>query len=173
MRHLRIFTIAGLLALSGCGFSPVYGSHDNNTTVTAQLGDIAIDNISERQGQILRNDLIDRMYAKGRPASPHYRLSVKIRSTVEDLGIQADATSTRSLLNMYADYTLLDEKGKKLVSGTAHSVTSFNKLDQQFGTLMASEDASERTINEVSDQIVNRLSLYFAETPGLPASTTP
>ena len=79
------------------------------------------------------------------------------------MGIQANATSTRSLLNMNADYVLKDLHDKILAKGTAHSVASFNKLSQQYGTQSAREDAVERTINEVSNQIVSSVSLYFAE----------
>jgi hypothetical protein len=64
---------------------------------------------------------------------------------------------------MFGDYSLTDTHGKLLVSGTAHSVASFDRLDQMYGTVAARQDAYERTLREVSEQIVNRLSLYFSE----------
>jgi LPS-assembly lipoprotein len=131
--------------------------------VAMDLNNIAIDNIPDRNGQILRNNLIDRMYGRNRPEQPRYHLSVKIHNSEEDLGILANATSTRALLNMYGDYALTDEHGATLVSGNAHSVATFNKLDQMYGTLAARQDALQRTLHEVSEQIVGRLSLYFAE----------
>ena len=127
------------------------------------LNNISIENIPDRNGQMLRNDLIDRMYGKNRPEKPLYTLKVTIRSGEEDLGILANATATRSLLNMYSDYSLQDAKGKQLLGGTAHSVASFDKLDQMYGTVVARQNAYERTLREVSEQIVNRLSLYFSE----------
>jgi LPS-assembly lipoprotein len=154
------------LALTACGFTPVYGSHEsNNAHVAGELNQIAIDNIPDHNGQMLRNDLIDRMYGKGRPGTPLYTLSVHMHYTVEDLGIQADATSTRSLMNMYGDFKLSDANHNVVLSGTAHSVTSFNKLANQYGTLAAEQSSFERTIFEVSEQIVNRLSLFMAERP--------
>jgi len=160
-----LLNLSAVLLLSACGFHPIYGTHgaDDGSPVAMDLNDIAIDNIPDRNGQILRNDLIDRMYGKNRPSQPLYRLVVKVSSSVEELGILADATSTRELLNMYGDYTLTDAKGKVLVKGTAHSVASYDRLDQMYGTVAAQQDATVRTLHEVSEQIVNRISLYFSE----------
>lgn len=155
-----------LLSQTACGFHPVYGgvrASDGAASTAAGLNEVAIDNIPNREGQILRNFLIDRMYAKDRPAQPSYRLHVAIRYTEEDLGILANATATRSLVNMYGDYALTDAKGKEILKGTAHSIASYDKLTQLYGTLAAKQDVHERTLHEISEQIVNRLSLYFSE----------
>jgi LPS-assembly lipoprotein len=153
------------LLLSACGFRPIYGSRgdEGGSPVVLDLNNVAIDNISDRNGQMLRNDLIDRLYGKNRPEKPLYMLKVRIHSSEEDLGILANATATRSLLNMYGDYSLQNAKGKELLKGSAHSVASFDKLDQMYGTMAARQDANRRTIHEIGEQIVNRLSLYFSE----------
>jgi len=149
--------------LSACGFSPIYGAQTPSGSTAEALNQIAIDNIPDRNGQMLRNHLIDRFYGKGRPANPLYRLTVNVTQTLQDLGIQANATSTRTLLDMTASYTLNDAQGKTVLFGTAHSVTNFNRLSDQYGSLVASEYAQQRALNEVSEQIVNRVSLFMAE----------
>jgi LPS-assembly lipoprotein len=153
------------LLLAGCGFRPIYGSRsdEGGSPVAIDLNNVAIDNIPNRDGQILRNNLIDRMYGKNRPEKTFYTLSVYVHNTEENLGILANATATRSLLDMYGDYSLQDAQGKTLLSGTAHSVASFDKLDQMYGTVAARQDARERTLREISEQIVNHVSLYFSE----------
>ena len=90
------FALSAFLLLSGCGFHSIYGDHttSDNTPVAADLNNVAIDNIADRNGQLLRNDLIDRMYGSDRPAQPLYHLNVKVRSDIEDLGILANATAT-------------------------------------------------------------------------------
>ncbi len=163
---LSALALVGCLALEGCGFKPIYGTpsgSEHDSPVAMDLNNIAIDNIPDRNGQILRNFLIDRMVRANRPEKPLYTLKVAIATSEEDLGILANSTATRSLLNMYGHYTLVDSKGKTVVGGTAHSVASFNKLDQMYGTVAARENAYERTLHEVSEQIVNRLSLFFSE----------
>jgi LPS-assembly lipoprotein len=166
---IKISRIACLLSslclLSGCGFHPIYASHDGNddSPVAMDMNNVAIENIADRYGQQLRNDLIDRMYGRNRPEHPFYDLKITIHYNEEDLGILANATSTRSLLNMYGEYTLTDNKQHVLLTGTAHSVASFDRLDQMYATVAVREDAYERTLHEVSEQIVNRVSLYFSE----------
>lgn len=155
--------VAVCLMLAACGFSPIYGNHDSKPLVHSSLNNVAIANIPDRQGQKLRNHLIDRMYASGRPAQPEAVLSVVLSSTLADLGIQKDATTTRSQLNMWASYSLRTQDGKELLKGKAHSVVGYSKLSAQYGTLAAEENAIDRALNEVGEQIVNRLSLYYAE----------
>lgn len=156
--------LASLLALTACGFTPIYGSHGSDGSPVAQaLGNVAIENISDRNGQILRNRLIDRMYSQGRPRAPLARLNVSLHSSESAMGVQKDATTTRSQLNMTADFTLSDMDGKTVHKGTAHAVASYSKLDAQYGTLAAQRDAQERALGEISEQIVNNLSLYYAE----------
>jgi LPS-assembly lipoprotein len=169
-RHLA--SVFCLLLLTACGFSPIYGSHDTSgAPVAEQLNQVAIDNIPDRPGQMLRNDLIDRMYGKGRPSQPLYHLSIKLRTTEESTGILANSTATLSELHTYGEYRLTDAKGKELLHGTAHSATSYGLLDQQYATLSAHDSAVERTVAEVSEQITNRLSLYFANPPKPPEET--
>lgn len=160
---MKYAALIGVLLLTACGFSPVYGTHTTEGATADTLNQVAIDNIPDRSGQMLRNNLIDRMYGKGRPKKPLYHLAIVLSSSLQDLGIQANATSTRSLLDMSATYNLIDGNGKTVLTGTAHSVTSFNKLTDQYASLVASESATDRTLREVSEQIVNRISLYFAE----------
>lgn len=161
-KHLLL---PALCLLAACGFHPIYGGSTANGPVAEQMSQVAIENIPDHAGQMLRNDLIDRMYRKGRPAQPLYHLSVKLRTSEEDVGTLANSTATLTELNTYADYVLTDAKNGELVKGTAHSATSFSRLDNQYATLAAHDSAIERTVGEVSEQIVNRVSLYFADPP--------
>ncbi|MDD4615525.1 MAG: LPS assembly lipoprotein LptE [Alphaproteobacteria bacterium] len=158
-------SVLAVFLLAACGYRPIYGAHggENGSPVAIDLNNIAIDNIPDRDGQMLRNNLIDRMYGPNRPDRPVYMLHVKLRSEEQDSGILANATVTRSILDMYGDYSLTDGRGTELLSGTAHSVASFDKLSQMYGTVEARRSAHEKTLHEISEQIVNRLSLYFSE----------
>jgi len=162
---VAVLAASALLSLAGCGFHPMYGPGIDGkpSKVVASLNNVSIENIPDRNGQILRNFLVDRMYGAKRPDRPAYRLKVSIQSSEEDLGILANATATRALLNMYGKYVLLDANGKELLRGTAHSVAGFDRLDQMYGTVAARKDAHERSLKEVSEQIVNSLTLYFSE----------
>lgn len=164
-RRVMVLTLAAITMLvSACGFTPIYGPHDlENESVVTSMNNIAINNIPNRYGQILRNHLIDRLYTKGRPTNPSLRLSVTIKAKETDLAIQKDSTASRRELSLWSSYSLKNLKGQKLVSGSAHSVVSYSKLDAQYGTVTGQRDAYGRALKETSEQIVNRLALYFAE----------
>ncbi len=155
--------LLGLALLSACGFSPIYGHHTGSPAVEVSLSTIFIDAIDGKDGQFLRNKLMDRLYFHGRPAEPTAFLKITLSSTEVGLGIQKDATTSRSQLDMNASYMLRDREKKTLFSGSAHSVASYSKLTAQYGTLATQRDAYERALNEISEQIAGRLSLYYAE----------
>jgi LPS-assembly lipoprotein len=151
-------------ALSACGFHSVYGGHGaDGSPVADQLNSVAIDPIPDRPGQLLRNDLIDTMYVKGRPMQPQYHLTVKLRTAEESLGTLANATSTRSALHAYGDYSLKDLSGKELTKGSVQSTTTYDLLNSMYSTQVSHDSAIERTVNEVGQQITNRVGLYFSE----------
>jgi LPS-assembly lipoprotein len=166
-RAAAFFFLTSVLCLltSACGFHPIYGAREDNAPVAAELNEVAIGNIADRNGQMLRNDLIDRMYGKGRPQNPKYNLEVKLRATEEGIGLLPNAITTLNELNVYGEYTLTDQSGKALVSATAHAVANFDQLQEQYGTLAARDNAYRRCLDEVSAQIVERLSMYFSEGP--------
>ena len=50
----RFLAGAGVLALSGCGFQPMYGTGSDFGTVAADLASINVAVIPDRTGQLLR-----------------------------------------------------------------------------------------------------------------------
>lgn len=150
-------------ALRACGFTPVYGTGAHESAVGTALANVQIDPIVDRNGQVLRNNLIDRFYTDGRPDSPRYRLSVALAATEEELGIQKDATATRARLRLQASYELIEISTGQVVYRTfSRSIISFNLLDSQFAVLATRQDAYDRGLTELADDIRTRLSLYFA-----------
>ncbi|OYQ35171.1 hypothetical protein CHU95_08010 [Niveispirillum lacus] len=151
------------VALGGCGFKPVYGTASQGSAVGAALANVQIDPIVDRNGQVLRNNLIDRFYTDGRPSSARYRLAVALAATEEELGIQQDATATRARLRLQASYELIEISTGQVVYRTfSRSIVSFNLLDSQFAVLATRQDAYDRGLTELADDIRTRLSLYFA-----------
>ncbi|MBV8061606.1 MAG: hypothetical protein JO126_02095 [Alphaproteobacteria bacterium] len=173
---MAVLILSGLM-VQGCGYHAVYATQGSTSAVANELNQVGIDSIPNREGQVLRNDLIDRLYGKGRPTSVNYHLSVKINIGSEDLGTLADSTTVLVGINTDANYTLTDTAGHQVLSGHAHSATSYDKLNNQYGTLASHDSAVDRTLHEVGEQITNRLGLYFAEkdssTSTVPATKAP
>lgn len=163
MKMNKGLVFALLFLLPACGFSPVYGSKGGQSGAVAEaLSSVFIQTIEGRDGQFLRNKLIDRLYIKGRPAHPQATLSLSIKAEESDIGIQKDATASRSEVTIYVTYTLAAQEGAQLLSGTARSTVGYGKIDAQYGNVAGRRSAYERALTDASEQIVNRLSLYYA-----------
>lgn len=147
-----------LLATAACDFRPLYGA-DGGRTVAA-LADVKVLTIADRPGQILRTMLVERLNPAGEPARPAYTLQVRLSERIEELGVRKDATATRGNLILSAAYTLAENKsGRRLASGTTHSVNSYNILTNEFATLSAEQDARRRALRAVSEEIKARVAL--------------
>ena len=168
MPSFKKFPLAGwglllsLTLLPGCGYQPLYGA---NSPAAQQLPLVQINNIPDRLGQQLRNSLIDRFYRDGRPASPEYTLDISLVPSVYKLGIALDDSATRAELNLSANYTLRNMQGAAVFTGTTTAVTNFNILRSQYATLIGEQDAYDRSVAQVSEDITRRVSLFFNRDP--------
>src|SRR5579862_3106634 len=87
----RRFALLALLALSGCGFTPLYGG-DAGGDASAQLGEVAVNNIPERPGQMLRISLETKLHVNGAPVTELYALSVSYGIVTSDIGVLQDSS---------------------------------------------------------------------------------
>lgn len=155
---------ASSLALSGCGLHPLYGNQGSGRVGGGELQQVAIDLIPERNGQVLRNLLMDKFYLDGRPAKPDYRLAIQLSSTEENLGIRPDATATRSRVRINADVQLLSSRtGEVLFRTNARAIISYDILQAQYATLVGQQDAFQRGLTQLSDDIRTRLAIHFEQ----------
>jgi len=155
------------VAVSGCGFQPLYGRNDAGQRTQDLLATVRIQPLPDRVGQQLHNLLRDRLNPLGQPRKPSYTLQVQISETLEELGVRKDETATRSNLTVFADFELSDAaSGKVVFEGRSRSINSYNILESQFATLFSESDARNRALREISDEISNRLAVYFARIAG-------
>lgn len=158
-----------LLALvaSGCGFQPLYGEKSDAAQATDELAQVKVNTIPDRNGQILHNLLLDRMNPKGRPGAPAYALDIQLTEAKASIGIIKDNTATLAQLSSSATYTLYDLKKKAaLQSGRARSFTSYNIVQSNFATLAAEQDARERTLRELADDITTKIAVFLSTRTG-------
>lgn len=159
----RIITLILCLTVAGCGFRPMYGTNAAPSTIAMSSG-VEIANIPDRDGQYLRNLLIDRMYLQGRPADAPYLLTISpLRTDITNLGIRKDATSTRAMQQVTASLKLVERATNATVlEREVRAVGGYNQLDNQFATLVSRESVNEHMLEELSDSIVTEVSLYFS-----------
>lgn len=149
--------------LAGCGFEPLYKQSSSVPSISARFAEIEIPNIPNREGQILRNDLIDRLYTQGRPVDSRYVLKIDpIDTAISSLGIRKDATATREQITLSIHMRLVDRQSNAvLLERFVRAVGSYDILDSQYQTLVSRQTVSERVLKELSDNIVTELSLYL------------
>lgn len=154
-----------LCAAAGCGFQPVYGKYSAAQVASAELQDVRIRAIPDRYGQMLTNKLVDRMYTTARPKNPRYELETVLSMQERQLGIQKDATATRGELMVTANVAIYDsETQSELYRTTVRTRVAYNILEGQYGNLIGRENAYERGLNDVADDIVTRTALFLNRT---------
>jgi LPS-assembly lipoprotein len=152
------------LTLTACGFQPMYGKNRYESVgVESHLSLIQIGNIPNREGQYLRNLLIDRFYRNQRPPETLYSLRIDpIRESVIDLDITATSDSTRGQLRMESVMTLIDSRTNAvLLERKISGITSFNILPSEFTNRVSEQNARENVLNDLAGQIERQLNLYF------------
>ena len=167
MRQIRRRQVVALgLALSGCGFQPVYMPTATGKAGVAQreLAAIHVNLIPDRPGQELRQALQDRLELAGGDVKRRYDLQVGFSVAGEGIAIQNDDTATRVRLIGTAIWTLTaQDSGKtKLSSGFAKAVDAMNILDSQYFALDLENEAVQKRIAEtLADQITMQLAAFF------------
>lgn len=158
-----LLPLGAMVALSACGLRPIYGTGSGDPRLREDLSNIEIALIPEKEGLDLRNELMDRLYAHGRPADPKYRLVIpSVEMESYGLGISKDASASRAQLRARVDMVLVDQaSGEKLLERRLYAVSSYNVLDSHFTTLVSKTEAEKNTINELAGQIAIQLELYF------------
>ena len=160
MSWFKISIACLCLCLSACGFQSVYAVRD-----IASLPGISIDidNIPDRDGQYLRNLLIDRLAAHGLPSDSVYELKFQpLAESIVDIGIQKDATATRAQMQIVTQMQLIEKSTHKvLLQRDLKNVGAYNLLDNQLATLVSQQTITENILQELSDDVVTELSLYF------------
>ncbi len=152
------------ITLSACGFHPLYGEN-KYTAIGAedQLSKVAIDIIPDREGVLLRNELIDRLHRNGSPEKSAYTLSISnLEENLIDLDITKASDTTRGQLIIKTTMILNDRhSGKNLLRRTLQSTASYNLLDSEFSTRVSEQNTRENVIKDLARQIELQLALYF------------
>ena len=157
-----VIVVSTALALSACGFRPMYGQRADAPAIAQELAAVEVAEISDRLGQLVRTAITDRITPGGGPANPRYTLQVRVLEEREDVGIRPDASITRANYRLSATFDLVEiASDTVLITGTTWSQTAFDVVQQDFATVSAELAAQRRLADEVADEITTRLAIYF------------
>jgi LPS-assembly lipoprotein len=156
------------VSLAACGFTPLYGDHSiaSSSEVVEELANVSIRSLPNREGIKLRQVLREELQPKGM-AKAIYDLDIKLATSIEELGIRNDATSSRVNLRLIATFNL-NEAGRPVFGDRVQSIVSYNILDDQYATVASQADAENRGIKQLGAEIKTRLAVYFHQRPKTP-----
>lgn len=157
----RRFVLLGAAALAGCGFAPAYGP---NGSARHLLNAVSVDEIKSSNGFHLVRQLEHRL---GRPNAPSYGLSVSIVTQQQGVAVTTDNRTTRREIFGSATYALRRLDDQTVVgSAKVSSFTGYSTTGSTVSELSAEQDAYERLMIILADQIVSDLIAKSGNVPG-------
>ena len=160
-RVLIALAAAVVQMLSGCGWAPLYADIESGPA-SEELRAIKVDPIPERIGQRLEIALRNSLNPSGEPTTPRYVLKTRLSVALGNLGIQSQGLGTLGQLDVFADYTLSDlQSSSQLLVHRVHVANSFDLNPNQYSTIVAEDDAAVRSVVELDQEIMARLTLFM------------
>lgn len=147
----RQILFAGL-ATGACGFQPVYGP---DGTSSGLHGQVDIEPPRDFFGFAFVRHMESRL---GLSNVPTYRLSTVLSVEESSLGITSDQITTRFQLVGLAQFRLIEIATSETVSqGEVETFTSYSATGTPFATRSAQQDARDRLMVALADQVVAQL----------------
>lgn len=164
MRNPVLLLLSLLLLISACGFQPLHGTMGGHEqAVEDAFSRIKIATIPDREGQYLKNALIDSLHRNGMAQDTDYVLNVMpITESLINLDITRESDTTRGQLNLRTSFTLSStQQNEAVLTRNLLSTASYNILGSEFATRVSEENARQNALDELARQIEQQLALYF------------
>ncbi len=140
------------LALVACGFEPVYGPGGNGTVLQDR---VQVDAPGDQDSYVLVRELEERL---GRGDNAKFALSTSIRTSLAQLAIDREGDTNRFNRVAVVDYALRNlDNGSIVTSGQVENFVGYSATGTTVETLAGAQDAQERLMIIIADQIVARL----------------
>jgi LPS-assembly lipoprotein len=163
----RRAALLSALALSGCGFEPVYSAKGKGEAPAADMAAVEVAPMFERPGQILRDTLVARLNSDN--ATPRrFDLKVSFWITGEAQAVLNFSQPTRVRLVGYGNWVLTarDAKQTKLAEGSDKVMDGYDVFDTQlFANDLDNEHVSRRIAEVMASRIADRLAIWFHAHP--------
>jgi LPS-assembly lipoprotein len=158
-RLLAAILVLLAVGLSACGYKPLYGK---SGVIRQDMSQVRVGQIPNREGQILRNALLDRINPNGEPGAAPYTLNVSYSESLSQLAIRRDETATRANLRVSVTFTLREaSSGVIAFKGRSRRTASYNIVQSDYANVVARRTAQRRAAHLVADDVSTRLALYF------------
>jgi LPS-assembly lipoprotein len=163
--------LAAVLLTASCGFRPLYAPSGSDTAKAQVFAfdafrKMEIAQIKDRDGQFLRNELVELMHPSGRARVVEYDLGIILSESKSGLAVRRSSDATRANLTIVANYVLKSRvsgaDNKVVFSGSVKTTSGYNIFTSEFQTLSAEKSERERALKDVAQQLRLRLATEFA-----------
>ena len=153
MFALRLIAFCLLFGLAGCGFRPLYQTHQG--AISDKLRMVKISTIENREGQILHNRLCQMFGIHDHISTQKYVLKVILNYNKEPLAISKSASTVEESIYLDVRYTLSHlESGKEIFSAHERvSVDSTVSAQSPYANWVGEKSAQERLLYEAAENI--------------------
>ena len=166
---------AGMVALAGCGFQPVYGTQGAGYAAQEVTAAIEIAPIKDRVGQRIRNQLIRQLTPDGEPVDAPYLMRLQVSVSERNVFTRVDREVDRASVMVTVAYKVFDaatlnstdpEKPPVVIyADKAFAESSFNRFSSdpttgvgsEFSNVRARIDAENRAASEVAIMMRNQI----------------
>jgi LPS-assembly lipoprotein len=158
-----VFVLALAAPLAGC-IQPLYGPNLDGTSNAAELRAVEVDEIPERIGHFVRNELIYGFNGTGAQVTPRYRLKVKLSERVQTpIYNTTTSFSTSATVVVDANYSLMTlPDNVEIAKGVAQALASYDRFTARFTNIRAARDAELRDAKVIADSIRTRIAIDLA-----------
>ncbi len=158
-----VFALALAAPLAGC-IQPLYGPNLDGTSNAAELRAVEVDEIPERIGHYVRNELIYGFNGTGAQVTPRYRLKVKLSERVQTpIYNTTTSFSTSATVVVDANYSLMTlPDNVEIAKGVAQALASYDRFTARFTNIRAARDAEIRDAKVIADSIRTRIAIDIA-----------
>ncbi len=172
LKNIFALSIA-VCGLNACGFEPLYveRTSDNdmwyyndkfNTDIVNQMAQIKIESVTDRIGQLIKNELIDLFNPRGTPKEAQYFLKLQpVQSHTTQQALRNDITATREKVRYTIKYELWSREKGHLVSGDTWVFLSYDLLDNPYSTAMDKKKIEKDGAKILANDIALRIGAYF------------
>ncbi|HTH97150.1 MAG TPA: hypothetical protein VL574_07000 [Stellaceae bacterium] len=150
-----------LALLGGCGFTPVYGDHQQ-AAVAGNLSQVKVAQIPNRLGVVLTNRLRDAFDPTSNGPTPQYQLVVKLTNSNSSFATRPDGTAAWTDVLIKADWHLENiADGKPITEGSAAATTGYSMSNDGYANVTSQQADEMRDIDQLALQIQDQVALYF------------
>ena len=171
MRNTAVLFLVG--ALCGCGFEPLYVektsgndlwyyNNEYDADIVREMAQIKVETVTDRIGQLIKNELMDTFNPYGTPKCAKYFLKLEpVEKTTTEQALRDDITATREKVKYTVNYELWSKEKGRLVGGNSWVFLSYDLLDNPYSTSMDKKKIEKDGAKIIANDISLRIGAYF------------